>query len=55
MFDSTQMHMPIVIFLGALFLLLLIGGIYVAVRVKGQRVVDDEAGEHVSRRPNDRI
>lgn len=43
MFDSMNMHMPMVIALVALFLLLLISGLFVAVRVVGQRAVEDDA------------
>jgi len=46
-----NMHMPVVIALVALFLLVLVAGLFVAVRVVGQRVVDDESsGEPVVRR-----
>jgi len=42
-FDSMNMHMPVVIALVALFLLVLVAGLFVVVRVVGQRVVNDES------------
>jgi len=49
-FDSMNMHMPVVIALVALFLLVLVAGLFVVVRVVGQRVVDDEASGPVGPR-----
>ncbi|MBA2445086.1 MAG: hypothetical protein H0V49_07125 [Nocardioidaceae bacterium] len=55
MFDSMNMHTPLVVALVALFLLVVVAGFFVVARVVGQRVVDDEASEDIRRPPDDRV
>lgn len=55
MFDSMNMHTPLVVALVALFLLVVVAGFFVVARVVGQRVVDDEAAEHPRRTPDDGV
>ena len=55
MFDSMNMHMPTVIFFVALLGLLVISGLYVAIRLAGQRVVDKEAAGRVPPAPTDSV
>ncbi|MEJ7708010.1 MAG: hypothetical protein WKF82_12510 [Nocardioidaceae bacterium] len=54
MFDSMQMHMPVVVALVAAFLFLLLGALFVAVRVLGQRAVDEKPSERTRPLPDDR-
>lgn len=55
MFDSMHMHMPVAIALVALLLVLVAAALFVAVRIVGQRVVNDEASESHRRPPDDRL
>ncbi|MBA2561263.1 MAG: hypothetical protein H0V07_15530 [Propionibacteriales bacterium] len=48
MFDSMNMHMPVVVVVFALILIVVAAGLFVAVRVAGQRIFDDEASEPTS-------
>ncbi len=43
MFNSMNMHMPVVIVLIVVVLVVVAAGLFVAVRVAGQRVFDDES------------
>ncbi len=55
MFDSMHMHMPVVIAIFAVLLLIILAGLFVAVRVIGQRVVEDERHSPSDRHPDSRL
>ena len=42
MFDSMHMHSPTIVILLAVALLVLIGGLFVALRVAGQHAVEED-------------
>lgn len=55
MFDSMNMHTPLAVALLALALILLVGGIFVAVRVMGHRDGSPESPGETRRPPDNHI
>lgn len=51
MFDSMNMHTPWVVVFVAVFLLVVVAGLFVVMRVAGQRVVDAKTPEQTRRPP----
>lgn len=51
MFDSMHMNMPVVIALIALLVIVVAGGLFVGVRLMGQRAVENEQAGQARRPP----